>query len=75
MLEAAPIACIPSVTAISVLFVATANQNNMDNTADGAAISTRRQTMTDMVMTGIGCALLALLVISVVAVEIWRWKR
>jgi hypothetical protein len=31
--------------------------------------------MTDMMMTALGYALLALLVISAVVVEIWRWKR
>lgn len=31
--------------------------------------------MTDTIMTALGCTLLALLVISAVAVEIWRWKR
>lgn len=31
--------------------------------------------MTDTIMTAIGYALLALLVISAVVVEIWRWKQ
>lgn len=31
--------------------------------------------MTDTIMTALGYTLLALLVISAVVVEIWRWKR
>lgn len=31
--------------------------------------------MIDTIMTALGYTLLALLVISAVAVEIWRWKR